>query len=132
MNNEKEVYRNKYEVAFRIAYDRPIFTDERLKKCVEEAFEKIKLEHAVQDDKLNFKVDSAFIGPFYVRLYLYCDPTYGVHKAITKIKRTLVKQLLDADASLKTRLPSIWTRNNYIRTMTPNIKKNEFVEYLKS
>ena len=121
MNNEKEVYRNKYEVAFRIAYDRPIFTDERLKKCVEEAFEKIELEHAVQDDKLNFKVDSAFIGPF-----------YGVHKAITKIKRTLVKQLLDADASLKTRLPSIWTRNNYIRTMTPNIKKNEFVEYLKS
>ena len=117
MNNEKEVYRNKYEVAFRIAYDRPIFTDERLKKCVEEAFEKIELEDAVQDDKLNFKVDSAFIG---------------VNKAITKIKRTLVKQLLDADASLKTRLPSIWTRNNYIRTMTPNIKKNEFVEYLKS
>lgn len=67
--------------------------------------------------ELNFDIELFEVMPDHVHLLIDCDPQFGIHKVIKRIKGRTSKLLRDEFPWLKQRLPSLWTNRYFVATV---------------
>lgn len=98
-----------YHVVFCPKYRRPV-----LNPKIQARFR--RLVKSRQKD-WNFHVIEMEVMPDHVHLLLQCDPNIGVNNLAAKIKGYTASVLRREFPSLKSRLPSLWTRSRFIASV---------------
>ena len=99
------VYKNQFHVIFCPKYRRPVLVD-----GVDVRLKEILLEKAAE---LDVKILSIEIMPDHVHLFISFDPRLMLHKIIKILKGSSARILREEFPSLKSRLPSLWTRSYF-------------------
>ena len=99
------VYKNQFHVVFCPKYRRPVLVD-----GVDVRLKEILLEKAAE---LDVKILSMEIMPDHVHLFISFDPRLMLHKIIKILKGSSSRILREEFPSLKSRLPSMWTRSYF-------------------
>ena len=99
------VYKNQFHVVFCPKYRRPLLVD-----GVDVRLKEILLEKAAE---LDVKILSMEIMPDHVHLFISFDPRLMLHKIIKILKGSSSRILREEFPSLKSRLPSLWTRSYF-------------------
>ena len=99
------VYKNQFHVIFCPKYRRPVLVD-----GVDVRLKEILLEKAAE---LDVKILSMEIMPDHVHLFISFDPRLMLHKIIKILKGSSSRILREEFPSLKSRLPSLWTRSYF-------------------
>ncbi len=99
------VYKNQFHVIFCPKYRRPVLVD-----GVDVRLKEILLEKAAE---LDVKILSMEIMPDHVHLFISFDPRLMLHKIIKILKGSSSRILREEFPSLKSRLPSMWTRSYF-------------------
>lgn len=99
------VYKNQFHVVFCPKYHRPVLVD-----GVDVRLKEILLEKAAE---LDVKILSMEIMPDHVHLFISFDPRLMLHKIIKILKGSSSRILREEFPSLKSRLPSLWTRSYF-------------------
>ena len=99
------VYKNQFQVIFCPKYRRPVLVD-----GVDVRLKEILLEKAAE---LDVKILSMEIMPDHVHLFISFDPRLMLHKIIKILKGSSSRILREEFPSLKSRLPSLWTRSYF-------------------
>ena len=99
------VYKNQFHVVFCPKYRRPVLVD-----GVDVRLKEILLEKAAE---LDVKILSMEIMPEHVHLFISFDPRLMLHKIIKILKGSSSRILREEFPSLKSRLPSLWTRSYF-------------------
>jgi len=103
------VYSCQYHVIFCPKYRRPVFKDGidiRLKDLILE-----------KQGIYGYQVLEMAIMPDHVHLLLDVNPQIGINSVVAKIKGYTAHTLRKEYRSLKSRLPSLWTRSKFISTV---------------
>lgn len=99
------VYKNQFHVVFCPKYRRPVLVD-----GVDVRLKEILLEKAAE---LDVKILSMEIMSDHVHLFISFDPRLMLHKIIKILKGSSSRILREEFPSLKSRLPSLWTRSYF-------------------
>ena len=99
------VYKNQFHVVFCPKYRRPVLVD-----GVDVRLKEILLEKAAE---LDVKILSMEIMPDHVHLFISFGPRLMLHKIIKILKGSSSRILREEFPSLKSRLPSLWTRSYF-------------------
>lgn len=67
-------------------------------------------------EKHGFALDEIEITPSYVHLIVDCSPQMGIMNCVKKLKGTSSHILRNDEPSLKSKVPTLWTRNVFIST----------------
>ena len=108
-SNNNVVYSCKYHVVWCPKYRRKVLTGEierRLKELVYEAAAEINVEIIEME-----------IMPDHVHLLMEVDPQFGIHRAVKAIKGKTSRVLRSEFATLRSRLPSLWTHSYFVSTV---------------
>ena len=75
-----------------------------------------RLKQLIQEkqDEYGYQIREVETQPEHVHLLIEIPPTDSVDKMITKIKGYTSKVLREEYPSLKSRLPSLWTRSKFV------------------
>ncbi len=103
------VFSCQYHVIFCPKYRRKILINEIYGRLLE-----IFAETA---SKHQFEIVEQEIMPDHVHLLIDVNPRFGIMQAITKLKAVSSRTLRKEFPSLKTRLPSLWTRSAFISSV---------------
>ena len=108
-SNKNIVFSCKYHVIFCPKYRRSVLAD-----GVDVRFKQIAAELATE---LDFQITEYEVMPDHVHLLIDCDPQFGIHKIVKRIKGRTSKLLRDEFPGLKQRLPSLWTNSYFVATV---------------
>ena len=103
------VFKNQYHVVFCPKYRRSVLTEEiegRLKEILH-----------LKAQEMDVSIEAMEVMPDHVHLFLSFDPRLGIHKVVTALKGTTSRLLREEFPSLKSRLPSLWTRSYFCCTV---------------
>ena len=103
------VFKNQYHVVFCPKYRRSVLTEE-----IEGRLKEIFLLKA---QEMDVSIEAMEVMPDHVHLFLSFDPRLGIHKVVTALKGTTSRLLREEFPSLKSRLPSLWTRSYFCCTV---------------
>jgi len=103
------VYSCQCHVIFCPKYRRKILIDEIYARLVE-IFAEVATKH-------QFKIIEQEIMPDHVHLLIDVNPRFRIMQAVTKLKAVSSRTLRKEFPSLKTRLPSLWTRSAFISSV---------------
>lgn len=121
--NNNIVYKCKYHVIFCPKYRRHVLVN-----GVDERFKEIALEVSRE---LRFEIESMEVMPDHVHLLISCDPQFGIHKVIKRIKGRTSHDLREEFRDLRTRLPTLWT-NSYFCSTVGGAPLSVVKEYIES
>lgn len=119
------VYKNQFHVVFCPKYRRKVLTN-----GVDTRLREILTQLAAEKD---IEIKEMEIKPDHVHLFIEMDPRLLLHKVIKDFKNASSSILREEFPSLKTRLPSLWTRS-YLSCSVGQISEtliNQFVEIQK-
>ena len=108
-SNHNVVYSCKYHVVWCPKYRHSVLingVDVRLKELIKETC-----------DLLNVEIIEMEIMPDHVYLLMEVDPQFGIHRAVKAIKGKTSRVLRSEFASLRSRLPSLWTNSYFVSTV---------------
>ena len=108
-SNNNIVFSCKYHVVFCPKYRREVLlggVDDRFKALVKEL-----------EKELDFSVIEQEVMPDHVHLLIDCDPQFGIHRIVKRIKGRTSKILRDEFPWLRRRLPSLWTNSYFVSTV---------------
>lgn len=108
-SNNNVFYSCKYHVVWCPKYRRKVLTgtvELRLKELIYEAAAEI-----------NVDIIEMEIMPDHVYLLMEVDPQFGIHRAVKAIKGKTSRVLRSEFASLRSRLPSLWTNSYFVSTV---------------
>ena len=108
-NNSHLVYSCQYHVIFCPKYRRKV-----LKDGVDIRLKELFLEIAKQYD---FNIIELEIMNDHVHLLIDCNPRFGIMDCVTKLKGISSKKLRNEFPSLKSKLPTLWTRSAFISSV---------------
>lgn len=103
------VYSCQYHVVFCPKYRRPVLdngVDERLKELILQ-----------QQEEYEYLVLGMEVMPDHVHLLLDVNPQIGIKSVVSKIKGFTSHELREEFPSLKSRLPTLWTRSKFVSTV---------------
>lgn len=103
------VYSCQYHVVFCPKYRRPVLdngVDERLKELILQ-----------QQEEYGYLVLGMEVMPDHVHLLLDVNPQVGIKSVVSKIKGFTSHELREEFPSLKSRLPTLWTRSKFVSTV---------------
>ena len=103
------IFKNQYHVVFCPKYRRSVLTEE-----IEGRLKEIFLLKA---QEMDVSIKAMEVMPDHVHLFLSFDPRLGIHKVVTALKGTTSRLLREEFPSLKSRLPSLWTRSYFCCTV---------------
>lgn len=106
---EHIVYSCQYHVIFCPKYRRPVLTppiDTRLR----ELFYEIA-------GKYRFSIPDLEVMPDHVHMVIDCNPRFGICKCVQLLKGTSSHVLREEFPSLKTRIPSLWTKSCFVSSV---------------
>ncbi|MDD4804555.1 MAG: IS200/IS605 family transposase [Candidatus Pacebacteria bacterium] len=116
------VYNLGYHIIFCPKYRRKVLTGQ-VKNRLAELFN-------IKADELSVKIQDMTIMPHYVRLFIKASPVLAPHFIINQFKGYSSKVLRNEFPSLKSRLPSLWTRNYYIESVG-HISEETIYKYIQ-
>ena len=99
----------KYHVVWCPKYRRKVLVgdiEQRLKELIYEVAAEI-----------NVDIIEMEIMPDHVHLLMEVDPQFGIHRAVKTIKGKTSRVLRSEFASLRSRLPSLWTNSYFLSTV---------------
>lgn len=67
--------------------------------------------------EINVDIIEMEIMPDHVHLLMEVDPQFGIHRAVKAIKGKTSRVLRSEFASLRSRLPSLWTNSYFVSTV---------------
>ena len=102
-------YSCQYHVVFCPKYRRKV-----LSPPVDEGVKEVFLRIAEEKD---FRILDMEVMPDHVHLLLDVNPRYGVSQAVKDLKGRSSKVLRDRYPSLKSRIPTLWTRSSFISSV---------------
>ena len=108
-SNNNIVYSCKYHVVWCPKYRRKVLVngvDTRLKELIKQVCQEIHVDLIEME-----------IMPDHVHLLIEVDPQFGIHKAVKTIKGRTSRILRQEFASLKSRLPTLWTNSYFVSTV---------------
>jgi putative transposase len=108
-SNNNVVYSSNYHVVWCPKYRRKVLVDKVAKRLFE-------LIHKAAS-KYRAEVIALEIRPDQVHLLVEVDPQLGIHRLIKRIKGVTSHDLRKEFASLRTRLPSLWTNSYFCSTV---------------
>ena len=103
------VFKNQYHVVFCPKYRRSVLTEE-IEGRLKEVF-------LLKAQEMDVSIEVMEVMPDHVHLFLSFDPRLGIHKVVTALKGTTSRLLREEFPSLKSRLPSLWTRSYFCCTV---------------
>ncbi|MBU2613924.1 IS200/IS605 family transposase [Patescibacteria group bacterium] len=116
-NNEKQykgdnnlIYSCQYHVIFCPKYRRKIFMDEKIRNRFKEMIIDKQREY-------HYNVLDMDVMPDHIHFLVDVNPKIGVYSIVSKIKGYTSHQLREEFPSLKTRLPTLWTRSKFISSV---------------
>lgn len=124
-SNNNVVYSCKYHVVWCPKYRRKVLVngvDVRLKNLIAEICQEKKIDIIEME-----------IMPDHVHLLMEVDPQFGIHKAVKQIKGYTSRVLRQEFASLRSRLPSLWTNSYFVSTVggAPLAAVKQYIENQK-
>lgn len=108
-SNNNVVYSNKYHVVFCPKYRRPVLQNniaQRLEEIIRQTCNELKVEIIAME-----------IMPDHVHLLLECDPQFGIHRVVKRLKGKSSRLLREEFPYLKSRLPTLWTNSVFYSTV---------------
>lgn len=102
-------YSCQYVISFCTKYKRKIISSE-MKEDLSTIFYNIATE-------FDFVIKDLYILENQVILIIDCNPNFGISKVINKLKNISATKLKEKYPFLESRIPSIWTREEFISTM---------------
>ena len=90
-------------------YRRKLFSGKLRERLIELIREK--------SDELNCKILQLEVMPDHIHLLIDINPLIGVHTIIQRIKGYTANVLRKKYSSLRSRLPSLWTRSKFVSTV---------------
>ena len=103
---QKTIYSCQYHVIWCTKYRRKVLDTQiqgRLKQLIRE-----------KQDAYEYQICEVETQPEHVHLLIEIPPTHSVDKIVGKIKGYTSKVLREEYPSLKSRLPSLWTRSKFV------------------
>jgi len=107
--NSHFVFCCNYHIIFCPKYRRSVLLEDIPKRLNEIFFEIC--------EKINCRIIEIEILPDHVHMILECDPSFGVSRAISRLKGTSSRILKKEFPSLTKRLPCLWTRTSFVSTV---------------
>ena len=104
--SNKTIYSCQYHVIWCTKYRRKVLDTQiqgRLKQLIRE-----------KQNEYDYQIREVETQPEYVHLLIEIPPTHSVDKIVGKIKGYTSKVLREEYPSLKSRLPSLWTRSKFV------------------
>jgi putative transposase len=108
-SNQNIVYNCQYHVAWCVKYRKKLLVgniETRLKQIVSE------VAADVQAEIIEMETDKD-----HIHLLISCDPQFGIHKVVKRMKGRSSRLLRDEFAILRSRLPSLWTNSYFVSTV---------------
>lgn len=68
-------------------------------------------------EQYQFSIMEMEVMPDHVHLLIDCNPRFGIVEAVTKLKGITSKTLREEFPTLKSKLPSLWTRSSFISSV---------------
>lgn len=121
--NNTVVYSCRYHVVFCPKYRRNVLTppiDERLKTII-----------AGQIERWEQELIEMEVMPDHVHLLVGCDPQFGIHRLVKRVKGYSSHALRAEFPALKRRLPSLWT-NSYLVSTVGGVTRETLKRYVES
>jgi len=117
------VYLNQYHVIFCPKYRRKVLVGD-IEKDLREIFYEVAKENDVEIKALE-------IMPDHVHMFISFDPRQHIHKIIQQFKGKSSRILREKYPSLKSRLPSLWTRSYFCCTVG-HISEEVVMKYIEN
>ncbi len=117
------VYLNQYHVIFCPKYRRKVLVGD-IEKDLREIFYDVAKENDVEIKALE-------IMPDHVHMFISFDPRQHIHKIIQQFKGKSSRILREKYPSLKSRLPSLWTRSYFCCTVG-HISEEAVMQYIEN
>ncbi|MDY7023889.1 MAG: IS200/IS605 family transposase [Cyanobacteriota bacterium] len=108
-SNKNVVYSCKYHVVWCPKYRRKVLIGD-----IESRLNKILFQVA---NDIELDIIELEIMPDQVHLLCECDPQFGIHKAVKRLKGTTSRYLRDEFPQLKSRIPTLWTNSYFVSTV---------------
>lgn len=115
------VYNVSYHIIFCPKYRRKVLVEEvedRLRELLNQKAEELEVE-----------IESLEVMPDHVHMFVKADPTFAPHYLVQQFKGLTSRRLRQEFASLKSRLPSLWTRSYYCETIG-HISEDTIQQYI--
>ena len=100
------MYSLKYHIVWCTKYRRPVLTGNVADDLEELLFDKAK--------EISLNIIALEVMPDHVHIFVEADPTDAPHRIVNQFKGYTSRILRDKYKSLRTRIPSLWTRSYYI------------------
>lgn len=104
--NASSVYSLKYHIVWCTKYRRPVLTGNVADDLKRLLFDKAK--------EISLNIIALEVMPDHVHIFVEADPTDAPHRIVNQFKRYTSRILRNKYKSLRTRIPSLWTRSYYI------------------
>jgi putative transposase len=108
-SNQNIVYNCQYHVVWCVKYRKKLLVGDieaRLKQVVSE------VATDVQAEIIEMETDKD-----HIHLLISCDPQFGIHKVVKRMKGRSSRLLRGEFAILRSRLPSLWTNSYLVSTV---------------
>lgn len=108
-SNSNIVYNCQYHVIWCVKYRRKVLTG-----AVETRLKEILAQVAVD---VQCEIQEMETDQDHVHLLISCDPQFGIHKVVKRMKGRSSKMLRDEFPHLKSRIPTLWTNSYFVATV---------------
>ena len=107
--SNKAVYNLGYHLIWCPKYRRPVLVEEIEKRLSALLFQKAKA--------ISIEIESINILPDHVHLFVKCSPVDSPHWIVQQLKGYTSRLLRKEFATLRTRIPTLWTRSYYCESV---------------
>ena len=107
--SNKAVYNLGYHLIWCPKYRRPVLVEEIEKRLSALLFQKAKA--------ISIEIESINILPDHVHLFVKCSPVDSPHWIVQQLKGYTSRLLRQEFATLRTRIPTLWTRSYYCESV---------------
>lgn len=108
-SNSNIAYNCQYHVIWCVKYRRKVLTG-----AVEARLKEILAQVAVD---VQCEIQEVETDQDHVHLLISCDPQFGIHKVVKRMKGRSSKMLRDEFPHLKSRIPTLWTNSYFVATV---------------
>jgi putative transposase len=108
-SNRNIVYNCQYHVIWCVKYRRKVLLDAidtRLKEILKEVAVDVQAE-----------IQEMETDQDHIHLLISCDPQFGIHQVVKRMKGRSSRLLRDEFPHLKSRIPSLWTNSYFVATV---------------
>jgi putative transposase len=108
-SNSNIVYNCQYHVIWCVKYRRKVLVDE-VEVRLKEVLRQVSIDVRCEIQEMETDRD-------HVHLLISCDPQFGIHQVVKRMKGRSSRVLRDEFPFLRSRLPTLWTNSYFVATV---------------